>query len=146
MDIVFYMLKVIYNDLIIVGVFFWSYWILMDIFCWGYKNCFLLILLEFFDGVYGDIEKEGIYKVIFIFWVLGNYSLFIWLGYCCIMFNMNELFSFFGLVWILLKKDKIVVVYINLLEKGVWLNEIYKEWVSEISFIIIYIIINNKNL
>lgn len=44
------------------------------------------------------------------------------------------------------KKDKIVAVYTNLSEKGVRLNEIHKEWVSEISSITTYTTTNNKNL
>ena len=51
--------------------------------------------------------------------------------------NSNELIS---------KKDKIVAVYTNLSEKGVRLNEIHKEWVSEISSITTYTTTNNKNL
>ena len=43
-------------------------------------------------------------------------------------------------------KDKIVAVYANLSEKGVRLNEIHKEWVSEISSITTYTTTNNKNL
>ena len=77
---------------------------------------------------------------------LGNYSLFIRPGYRRIMLNMNESSSFFGSAWISPKKDKIVAVYTNLSEKGVRLNEIHKEWVSEISSITTYTTTNNKNL
>ena len=48
--------------------------------------------------------------------------------------------------WISPKKDKIVAVYTNLSEKGVRLNEIHKEWVSEISSITTSTTTNNKNL
>ena len=138
--------KVIHNDLTIAGVSSWSYWTSMDIPRWGHKNRFLLISLEPSDGVYGDIEKEGTYKATPTLWVLGNYSLFIRPGYRRIMLNMNESSSFFGSAWISPKKDKIVAVYTNLSEKGVRLNEIHKEWVSEISSITTYTTTNNKNL
>lgn len=146
MDIALYMSKVIHNDLTIAGVSSWSYWTSMDIPRWGHKNRFLLISLEPSDGVYGDIEKEGTYKATPTLWVLGNYSLFIRPGYRRIMLNMNESSSFFGSAWISPKKDKIVAVYTNLSEKGVRLNEIHKEWVSEISSITTYTTTNNKNL
>ena len=128
MDIALYMSKVIHNDLTIAGVSSWSYWTSMDIPRWGHKNRFLLISLEP------------------TLWVLGNYSLFIRPGYRRIMLNMNESSSFFGSAWISPKKDKIVAVYTNLSEKGVRLNEIHKEWVSEISSITTYTTTNNKNL
>lgn len=146
MDIALYMSKVIHNDLTVAGVTSWSYWTSMGVSLWGHKNRFLLISLVPSGGVNGDIENEGSHRATATLWVLGNYSRFVRPGYRRIRMEVSESRSFFGSAWISPEGDKIVVVYSNLSDKGVRLNETHKGWSSEAKSIITYTTSESKSL
>lgn len=146
MDIALYMSKVIHNDLTVAEVTSWSYWTSMGVPLWGHKNRFLLISLIPAGGVNDDIENEGSHRATATLWVLGNYSRFIRPGYRRIHVGISESRSFFGSAWISPERDKIVVVYSNLSDKGVRLNETHKGWSDEVKSIATYTTAENKSL
>ncbi|WP_071146329.1 glycoside hydrolase [Bacteroides ihuae] len=146
MDIALYMSKVIHNDLTVAGVSSWSYWTSMDVSRWGHKNRFLLISLVPSGGVDGDIQQEGTFQATPTLWVLGNYSRFIRPGYRRVSIELNESRSFFASAWISPTSDKIVIVYTNLSDKGVRLNETHVGWKSDVKSINTYTTTGSKSL
>ncbi|QIU93356.1 glycoside hydrolase family 30 protein [Bacteroides faecium] len=120
MDYALAMSRVIHQDLVTANVSSWSYWTAASQEQYSQMSRFYLIRLTPKGGDYGDIKESGEYSASKNLWVLGNYSLFIRPGYTRIDLNIpGASKDFFGSAYISPDKDKVVVVYTNMSDKNI---------------------------
>lgn len=123
MDLALVMSQVMYNDLTVAGVSSWSYWTTCDRERWSQKSRFYLIRLQPQGGDYGALTEGGTYTASKNLWVLGNYSLFVRPGYKRVSVTLPVPESrMFASAYISPDNDRLVVVYTNMSDKSIKVN------------------------
>ncbi len=123
MDLALVQSQVIHNDLTAANVTSWSYWTTCERERWSQKSRFYLIRLIPTGGDYEALNGGGTYSASKNLWVLGNYSLFIRPGYKRVSVSVPVTDnSLFASAYVSPESDKVVVVFTNMSQKKIKVN------------------------